>query len=211
MVKNIQKEQVNAQRQNVSIDETTILARARTGDMSALESLVIKYQGRIYNTILKICVNKDDAAELTQDTFVKAIEKINDFKGKSSFYTWIFRIAVNLTLNHCKRKFKIGFGSLDAPHGAASDSGARKLLKDFLADNTSPDPIALAQRKEIYDLVTKAMTKLNTDQRAVVVLRDIEGMNYAQIAEVLDIGLGTVKSRLARGRRNLKEILDTVL
>ena len=210
MVEFMQEKQLQTQRRNVSIDEVAILARARGGDTEAMEQLILKYQGRIYNTILKICANKDDAAELTQDTFVKAIEKINDFQGKSSFYTWIFRIAVNHTLNYCKRKFKLGFDSLDRPHGGDSEQG-RKVLKEFLADSASPDPVALTQNKEIYELVYRAIAKLDNNQRAVVVLCDIEGMNYAQIADVLEVGLGTVKSRLARGRKNLKEILDTVL
>jgi len=206
----MQDGKLQTEQQNVNIDEIAILANARAGDIRAMEHLIIKYQGRIYNTILKICANKDDAAELTQDTFVKAIEKIGEFQGKSTFYTWIFRIAVNHTLNYCKRKFKLGFDSLDAPYGGESEQG-RKLLKEFLADTTSPDPVVLAQNKEIYKFVFRAMMKLNNDQRAVVVLCDIEGMNYAQIADVLEVELGTVKSRLARGRRNLKEILDTVL
>ena len=210
MVEFMQENQLQAKRQNVSIDEAAILARARSGDTEAMEQLILKYQGRIYNTILKICANKDDAAELTQDTFVKAIEKIDNFKGKSSFYTWIFRIAVNHTLNYCKRKFKLGFDSLDRPQGSESQQGAM-ALKEFLADSSSPDPVALTQNKEIYELVSGAIVKLDGNQRAVVVLCDIEGMSYAQIAEVLEVGLGTVKSRLSRGRKNLKEILDTVL
>jgi len=210
MVEFMQENQLQAQRRNVSIDEVAILARARAGDTEAMEQLILKYQGRIYNVILKICANKDDAAELTQDTFVKAIEKIGDFQGKSSFYTWIFRIAVNHTLNYCKRKFKLGFDSLDRPGGSDSEQG-RKMLKEFLADSASPDPVMLAQNKEIYELVFRAIVRLDSNQRAAVVLCDIEGMSYAQIAEVLEIGLGTVKSRLARGRKNLKEILDTVL
>ena len=211
MVEFMQENRLHQGKPNISIDEAAILAQAGRGDMEAMGYLIIKYQGRIYNTILKICANKDDAAELTQDTFVKAIEKINDFQGKSSFYTWIFRIAINHTLNYCKRKFKIGLDSLDAPYGSDSEQGNRKLLKEFLADNASPDPAALAQNKEIYEFIYKAIMKLNSDQRAVIVLCDIEGMNYNQIAEVLEIELGTVKSRLARARSILKEILDTVM
>ena len=210
MVEFMQEKQLQVQQRNVNIDEVAILARARGGDTEAMEQLILKYQGRIYNAILKICANKDDAAELTQDTFVKAIEKIDDFQGKSSFYTWIFRIAVNHTLNYCKRKFKLGIDSLDRPRGSDSEHGVR-VLREFLADSASPDPVALAQNREIYELVYGAIAKLDSNHRAVVVLRDIEGMNYAQIAEVLDVGLGTVKSRLARGRKNLREILDTVL
>ncbi len=94
---------------------------------SAVERLIGKYQGRIYNLILKICSNPDDAAELTQDTFVKIIENIDRFESRSSFYTWAFRIAVNLTLNYRKRKATVGFTSLDAEL-AADDEQARQGL-----------------------------------------------------------------------------------
>lgn len=198
------------EQQNISIDESAILAKVRSGEAAAMEKLILRYQGRIYNTILRMCGNEDDAAELTQDTFVKAIEKINSFQGQSNFYTWIFRIAVNHTLNFCKRKFKIGFQSLEA---AVQDDGdvARGQLKDFLVATKTPDPAELAQKQEMYELVFKAVMELDNDQRMVVVLRDIEGMNYAQIAEVLEVQLGTVRSRLSRARTNLKEILNTVL
>jgi len=191
-------------------DDAVLVERCRRGDSAAMEHLILKYQDRIYNVILKICANADDAAELTQETFVKVIENIDKFQGRSGFYTWAFRIAVNLTLSYCKRSVKLGFSSLDA-----GDDGhnwqAREALKKFLRNDSSPDPAAVAQNKELYELIMKALMKLDGGQRAVVVLRDIEGMNYAHIAEVLDIELGTVKSRLSRARSNLREILEAVL
>ena len=195
---------------NINIDDTVLVKQCRWGDSTAMERLILKYQNRIYNIILKICANADDAAELTQETFVKVIENIDKFEGRSSFYTWVFRIAVNLTLSYCKRSVKLGLKSLDAEDDERNWQ-ARRALKEFLCDDSSPDPAVVAQSKELSEIVIESLMKLDDAQRAVVVLRDIEGMNYAQIAKVLDTELGTVKSRLSRARSNLREILETVL
>ena len=195
---------------NINIDDAVLVKQCRQGDSAATERLILKYQDRIYNVILKMCANTDDAAELTQETFVKIIENIDKFEGRSGFYTWAFRIAVNLTLNYCKRSVKLGIRSLDAEDDEGSIR-AGQALKQFLSDDSSPDPAVVAANKELCELVVKAMMNLDDAQRAVVVLRDIECMNYAQIAEVLGIELGTVKSRLSRARSNLREILEMVL
>ena len=163
-----------------------------------MSRLIVKYQDRIYNTILKICNNSDDAAELTQYTFVKVLEHIADFRGKSSFYTWLFRIAVNETINFCRRRFKVVSQSLDG-----------ELPNP--ADMASSDPVRLAQQKEVIALLSEAIGRLDDDHRVVIVLRDIEQMSYSQIAETLGLEMGTVKSRLSRARAMLREILETVL
>ena len=194
-------------RAKVNTDDDGLIERYQRGDGTALEQLIIRYQDRIYNVILKICANRDDAAELTQDAFVKAIENIAGFKGKSSFYTWLFRIAVNLTLNYCKRRFRLDRQSLDAE----LQGEAGRELKLYLANESSPDPAEAAQNKELCQLAVKALQKLDDPQRAVIVLRDIEDMSYEQIADILNIQLGTVKSRLNRARNNLREIMEMVL
>ena len=196
--------------ESISIDDAVLVQQCRKGDSVATERLILRYQNRIYNTILKICANTDDAAELTQDTFVKIIENIDKFEGRSSFYTWAFRIAVNLTLNYCQRDSRLGQSSLDAEDNEC-DEQAKQELKNLLADDSSPDPAIVAQNKELCEIVVAALMKLDEAQRAVVVLRDIEGMNYIQIAKVLDIELGTVRSRLSRARSNLREIMETFL
>jgi len=173
-------------------------------------SLILKYQNRIYNVVLKICANSDDAAELTQETFVKVLENIARFEGRSGFYTWAFRIAVNLTLNYCQRNMRLGVRSLDADNDEDCWN-AKVQLKQLLSDDDSPNPALLAQNRELYELAMQALMKLDDAQRTVVVLRDIEDMNYARIAEVLEVELGTVKSRLSRARNNLREILETML
>lgn len=194
----------------INIDDTFWVSQCWQGDSAAMERLILKYQNRIYNVILKICPDPDDAAELTQETFVKVIENIDNFQCKSSFYTWAFRIAVNLTLNYCQRNARFGFSSLDAEQ-VRYDSQPGRILKEFLSDDSSPDPVAMAQNRELCEIAVKSLKKLDDAQRAVVVLRDIEGMTYAQIANVLDIELGTVRSRLSRARKKLRQILESIL
>ncbi|HPS54648.1 MAG TPA: sigma-70 family RNA polymerase sigma factor [Sedimentisphaerales bacterium] len=194
---------------NINIDDSALVQQCQKGDSKALERLIIKYQGRIYNVILKICANPDDAVELTQETFVKVMENMDKFAGKSSFYTWIFRIAVNLTLNYCKRNVKIGFRSLEAEE-LGSDS-VKQTLKDFIVNSSAPDPAVVTQNKELCSIVMDLLMKLDEEQRTVVVLRDIESMSYEKIAIVTNTELGTVKSRLSRARNNLHEMLEAIL
>ena len=194
----------------ITIDDAVLVEMCRRGDSAAMERLILKYQNRIYNTILKICANTEDAAELTQDKFVKVIENIAKFEGRSGFYTWAFRIAVNLTLNYCKRNVQLGFHSLENSDDEHDERG-KIALKEFLTDESSPDPAAVVVNKELAEIAVKALMKLDDWQRAVIVLRDIEGMNYAQIADVLGIEHGTVKSRLSRARSALREILEAVI
>ena len=195
---------------NINIDDALLVKQCWQGDSAAMERLILKYQNRIYNVILKICADPDDAAELTQETFVKVIENIDSFQGRSSFYTWAFRIAVNLTLNYCQRDARLGFRSLDAEQEKYY-SQATRVLKEFLSDDSSPDPAAVVQNRELCEIAVQSLMKLDDAQRAVVVLRDIEGMSYAQIANVLDIELGTVRSRLSRARKKLRQILEAIL
>ena len=206
MVKFIQ-EQLKNTSDNISIDEASLVAQAKAGNMDSAERLILKYQDRVYNTILKMCSNTDDAAELTQDTFVRVIQNLKNFEGQSSFYTWMFRIAVNLTLNFCKKNSRVSFQPLQSE----PDEELKKQLKDYLIDKTSPQPPEIVATKELHGLILKALEKLDADQRAVVILCDIEQMSYAEIAETLDIEIGTVKSRIARGRKNLREILEAVI
>jgi RNA polymerase sigma-70 factor (ECF subfamily) len=197
------------QHQNIKAEDASLVERWRRGDISAIERLVGKYQGRIYNLILKICINPDTAAELTQDTFVKIIENIDRFESRSSFYTWAFRIAVNLTLNYCKRKTTVRWTSLDA-ETAGEDEQAHQGLATILQDEKSPDPSQIAENRELCRLVQAALDKLDDEQKTIIVLRDIEGMDYAQIAKVLAVELGTVKSRLSRARAALRQLLEAL-
>ncbi len=198
-----------APEKHISLGDAALVEQCRQGDSEAMERLIVKYQNRIYNVVLKICADPDDAAELTQETFVKIIQNLHKFEGRSGFYTWAFRIAVNLTLNYCQRHARLSLRSLDAEQQKYG-SEEKQVLKDYLSDDSSPDAAALAQRKELYEIATKALMSLDEAQRTVVTLRDIEGMSYARIAEVLNIELGTVRSRLSRARSKLREVLEAI-
>lgn len=195
---------------NINIGDLALVQQCQAGDSAALERLIIKYKDRLYNVILRICRNPDDAAELTQDAFVKILENLHRFQQRSSFYTWAFRIAVNLTLNFCRRRTQLEIGSLDAEPAGNSEQ-AKAALRSYLADSGAPDPAAVLQSREQIELIVKAINNLDTDHRTIIILRDIEGMNYAQIAQVMDVELGTVKSRLARARANLRANLEAIL
>jgi len=202
--------QEEKQLDNISIDDSVLVRQCQEGDSASMQRLIVKYQDRIYNVILKICANKDDAAELTQETFVKFIEKVDTFKMQSAFYTWLFRIAVNLTINYCKRRFKVKTHSIDMA-ASPETAAAGKQLRNLLADEKSVDPAAALQNKETIRIVENAIGRLEDKQRVVIVLREIEGMAYGEIAESLDVEIGTVKSRLSRARESLREILETML
>ena len=202
--------QVAENNENISIDDNTLVRLCQGGDIEATERLIVRYQDRIYNVIFKIVGNSDDAAELTQETFVKVIEKVTTFKAKSSFYTWLFRVAVNTALNFCRKSFKVSTQSIDAPVGTDNADSAKRL-SDFLKDTTEPDPAEVAQNIEINEIITKALAKLQEDHRAVIVLRDIEGMSYEEVSKTLKLEIGTVKSRISRARAQLREILSAVL
>ncbi|MBW8036491.1 MAG: sigma-70 family RNA polymerase sigma factor [Planctomycetes bacterium] len=201
---------MQGQLENISIDDAALVRQCQKGDSAAMHRLIVKYQDRIYNVVLKISGNRDDAAELTQETFVKVIEKVETFGYRSTFYTWLFRIAVNLTLNYCSRSNKMAMRSLDTTVSGDGED-CRRQLGSFLVDNKSSDPIKLAQRKETIEIVTQALSELDDQQRTIVVLRDIEQMAYIEIAEAMDLELGTVKSRLSRARKNLRKILEAML
>lgn len=185
-------------------EDAELLDRCRKGDMAAFGTLVTKYQDRVFNAIFRMCGNRDDAEELSQEVFVKALENLNRFRQESRFYTWVFRIAVNLTISRRRRGGRLQFRSLDS---AAGDDGDSYRPRDALGDEAQADPSEAVADKDVHERVMQTLVELDDEFRAVVVLRDIEGMNYDQIAEALKIPSGTVKSRLYRARCLLREKL----
>lgn len=184
-----------------------LIKRFRKGESGAVDILVSKYQDRLYNVIYKMCRNHDDAMELTQDSFVKAIENVGSFQGKSTFYTYLFRIGVNLTINFCNRKNKVRFTTMEAT--ASSEEGA-PVLRDYLHSTREIDPHKAAENKESVEILREAIAELDEKYRTVLVLRDIEEMSYEDISSTLKLEAGTVKSRLFRARMQLKDKLSAV-
>ncbi|MCD4699571.1 MAG: sigma-70 family RNA polymerase sigma factor [Phycisphaerae bacterium] len=185
-------------------EDAALLAQCRKGDADAFGPLVNKYQDRLFNSLLRFCGNYDDAEELCQETFVKAIEGLSSFRRESGFYTWLFRIGMNLAISRRRRGGMVRFNSLEA-----TDSTGQQLLwpQDALADCRETDPQDTAERSDANGRVLAAIRELDEEFRVVVVLRDVEEMNYEQISQVLSLPIGTVKSRLYRARCILKEKL----
>ncbi len=176
--------------------------------MVAFGTLITKYQDRVFNAILRMCGNRDDAEELSQEVFVKALENLGRFRRDSRFYTWLFRIAMNLTISRRRRAGRVKFRSLDAGIGE-DDESVRP--RDLLPDSREKDPSETAAEQDVRRRVRESLIELDDDFRAVVVLRDVEGMSYEQIAEVLKVPGGTVKSRLYRARYLLQEKLKDLI
>ena len=189
----------------ISFEDASLVERARKGDMQAFGSLVAKYQERVLNVVHRLCGRRAEAEELAQETFLKALERIGQFRGSSGFYTWLFRIAVNLTVSHRRRAGRIGFRSLTGPEEA--DGSLADSLTSGLAERREAGPAAMAEGAELRRRVCRALEELDDEFRLVVVLRDIEEMDYGQIARVLELPPGTVKSRLHRARSLLKDKL----
>ena len=183
-------------------DESLVLA-CQGGDASAFGRLVTRYQDRLYNLILRMVANCEDARELTQDAFLHALQAIGKFRGNSSFYTWLFRIAVNGALSHRRRSARAAVMSLQE---LRESTGIEPDLR--APEPAAPSAAAAAGDRELNRLVCEALETLAPDARAVVVLKDIEGCDYEQIAAILRIPVGTVKSRLHRARLELKDRLE---
>lgn len=189
----------------ISFEDASLVERARKGDMQAFGSLVAKYQERVLNVVHRLCGRWAEAEELAQETFLKALERISQFRGSSGFYTWLFRIAVNLTVSHRRRAGRIGFRSLGGPE--ESDDSMGEAVTSALAERRQAGPAAAAEDAETRRRVCRALEELDDEFRLVVVLRDIEEMDYGQIARVLELPPGTVKSRLHRARSLLRDKL----
>jgi len=188
-----------------SFEDASLLKRCRDGEMKAFGRLIHKYQDRLYNGLLRMCRNRDDAEELCQETFVKALENLDTFRQDAGFYTWLFRIGMNLTITRRRRAGRVRFHSLDK----AAEDGPRPT--DLLPDRREADPAEKADRNDVNRRVMDAVAALPEEFRSVVVLRDVEGMDYEQISRVLELPVGTVKSRLYRGRCMLKDTLKDLV
>ena len=182
-----------------------LVERCREGEFAAFGPLIEKYQDRLFNALLRMVNNYDDAQDLTQEAFVRALQGLKKFRSGAGFYTWLFRIGMNLAINFHRRHQKVKFTSLE---GSSSHLGqqAEGLLN--LIESDVKSPASQVQLKEEYIRVLQVLEELEAPARAVLVLRDIEEFDYAQIAQILEIPVGTVKSRLARARMSIREKLN---
>jgi RNA polymerase sigma-70 factor, ECF subfamily len=174
-------------------DDAPLIAATLAGDTAAYGRLVGLYQDRLYNSLLRVV--GEDADDIVQDAFIQAYLKLSSFRGSSAFYTWLYRIAFNLAMSHARRErktaslddMKAGWGSEPVDAQAAPDAGL--------------------ETRESVEMVQSALAALHTEYRTILVLREIDGCRYDEIAEILDLPVGTVRSRLFRARLALRDQL----
>jgi RNA polymerase sigma-70 factor, ECF subfamily len=187
--------------------EAQFIERLKRGDEAAFEILVNERSGEIYGLLYRLTENREEARDLTQETFLRAFQSIVHFRGESDLRTWIYRIAINQARNRWRwwrRRRRDVTVSIDAPE----IGNGRLGLVSTLRSRNVKDPEQDALESERERALKKALSSLRRVYREAVVLRDIEGFAYEEIATALDISIGTVKSRLARGRQELRRKLE---
>lgn len=186
-------------------DELALVARAQAGDTEAFNELVSRYRTRAYAMIYHMVRNEQDAWDLAQDGFVKAWKSIGRFRGQSSFFTWFYRILMNVTIDWTRRRQIEGGTEFDDTHGLRDIApGAVTAPKGEL------QPAVKLSDKEIRSRIDAAIERLSPEHRQVIVLREVEGMEYQEIADVMGCSIGTVMSRLFYARKKLQSMLKDV-
>ncbi|MCX7785323.1 MAG: sigma-70 family RNA polymerase sigma factor [candidate division WOR-3 bacterium] len=186
------------------LTDAELVKRAQQGNTSAFEELVRRYERKVYNLVYRMLGNEEDAKDALQDTFIRAYRFIKKFKGKSSFYTWLYRIAANVCFTRLKtRKTKepeVGV-SLDEP--IIDESEMPRELPDY-----KESPEHLFHRQQLQKALQDAINELPSDYRSVVILRDLQGLSNKEVSKALNLSIAAVKSRLHRGRVFLRNRLS---
>jgi RNA polymerase sigma-70 factor (ECF subfamily) len=188
-------------------NETELARRCADGDAEAFGSLMTHYQDAIFNLVYRMIGNREDAQDVTQEAFIKAYRRIGSFEGRARFGTWMYSIAVNQAISHRRKgmaKSRAGRVQMSVLDGPGDDAA-------FDPPGGAPDPDDRMSRAELMRQIESAIDELADDHRAVVLLRDLEGLDYKRIGEVLDCSRGTVKSRLHRARLELRRKLNAIL
>ena len=180
------------------MDEKHILARARRGELPAFEELLRRHEKRVYAVALRSSGSPEDAEDITQEVFLRAWRSIEEFRGDSGFSTWLFRITMNLCVDHARHKHA---QPQTQPLVMGEEESERPL------PDTAPTPEEHLDNSELGRELAAALDEVSEEHRRIVLLRDVSGMSYTEIAEVLEISEGTVKSRLSRARIALRKVL----
>lgn len=180
-----------------------IVRRVQTGEVAAFDRLILKYRERVFGVVYNLTSNREDAADLTQDAFIKAFQSIHRFGGQSSFFTWLYRIAVNSTLSHLRKNRLRSFFSLERIH---ADEPVSREIVAALTDKTGAERDAYL--RELQEKLNDAMQKLSIKHRTVVTLFEIDGLSHQEIAEIMDCSVGTVRSRLHYAKQLLQAELE---
>jgi RNA polymerase sigma-70 factor (ECF subfamily) len=183
----------------VSASDHRLIAASLRGDAAAFGELVRRYQDRLYNTVYRLLGNAEDAQDAVQEAFLNAYLSLNSFKGDSQFFTWLYRIAVNTAISH-RRKQRVVL-SLDAGRNGPGP------IEPFDTSQAS-QPGQLLERQEEEQRMQQALGRLSPEHRTVLIMKDMEGLKYETMAEVLGVPIGTIRSRLHRARSELREVLE---
>jgi RNA polymerase sigma-70 factor, ECF subfamily len=198
--------QTEATAAQADVSELDLVRRCQAGDTEAFDELVTRYRTRVFSMIYNMVHSEQDAWDLAQDSFLKAWKSIKRFRGRSSFYTWIYRIVMNVTIDWLRKKHIKG--------GDTEFDDATQLREIDPASKTVPKtealPYEMMERDEIRTRIDKAIAQLSAEQRAVILMKEIEGMQYHEIAEALGCSIGTVMSRLFYARKKLQTLLRDV-
>ena len=198
--------QTEATLAQADVSELDLVKRCQAGQTEAFDELVVRYRTRIFGMIYNMVHNEQDAWDLAQDSFVKAWNSIKRFRGQSSFYTWMYRIVMNVTIDWLRKKQVKGAGT--------EFDDAIQLKEIEPASRTVPKPDALPyermERSEIRAQIGNAIAQISPEHRAVILMKEIEDMQYHEIAEALDCSIGTVMSRLFYARKKLQNLLRDV-
>jgi RNA polymerase sigma-70 factor (ECF subfamily) len=188
-----------------SHEDDALVEQARAGNKAAFEALFEKYKQRVYAVALGVVKRPEDAADIVQDAFIKVHRHLGTFQGTSSFYTWLYRIVMNLGIDHVRKHRKVVEWGDDVPIEQAA--GDRTLVPRVADANPSRTVV----RRELSEKIRQALDTLPEYHRAVILLREVEGMSYEEISEVLEVPKGTIMSRLFHARRKMQDQLQPYL
>jgi len=183
------------------LEDRDMILAVRQGDATAYRGLVEKYQGRVYSLVYGMVRNREDARDITQEAFVKAYNNLGSFRLESSFYTWLYRIGMNLSIDFIRKRKRHATAGFD--EGIATRDGDGEIATIHHEES----PSRALERKRLYGRIMDALDKLPPDQKQVILLRELEGLAYKEIAAVMDIPEGTVMSRLYYARKKLQKLL----
>ncbi|MCS6914023.1 MAG: sigma-70 family RNA polymerase sigma factor [Myxococcales bacterium] len=186
------------------VDDRLLVEQARRGQRRAFQALVERYQSKVYALALGLVRDREEAQDLAQEAFLKAHQSLNRFQGESSFYTWLYRITVNLCIDHLRRARR---GT-----GVAFDERLQLEEADGSAEELSPQPLGFdphraLQDKQLRERIQQALGELSEAHRAVLLLREVDGLSYKEMAEVLGCAEGTIMSRLFHARKRMQQML----
>ena len=177
-------------------EETEMISRCQQGDQEALKEIFDKYHKKVYRIAYGVVRQREEALDIVQEVFIKLFHSIKNFKGRSHFYTYLYRMVMNTAIDHARKTGKQTISSLDQ-EGSFQPS-----------DDLEKGPERILLQKELEERVKLAMDKLPAEQRAALIFRDVEGLSYKEMAEAMGCSIGTVMSRLHYGRKRIQELLE---